>query len=140
VRPPAFLATKLAPPKTQRLPLLKKGTRKAHRNPRLRASVPRLPPGLPLPCPPALKLLPLPRKSLRLPPATSLRPLSPRGKTLRQTLRRRHTQRNLRSCCWLPALLAAKEPAVDVAVASVEATEASAVLSEAPVVAEGAEV
>jgi hypothetical protein len=32
------------------------------------------------------------------------------------------------------------EPAVDAAVASVEATEASAVLSEAPVVAEGAEV
>jgi hypothetical protein len=32
------------------------------------------------------------------------------------------------------------EPAVNAAVASVEATEASAVLSEAPAVAEGAEV
>jgi hypothetical protein len=33
VRPLAFLTTKLAPPKTRRLPLLKKGAGKAHWNP-----------------------------------------------------------------------------------------------------------
>jgi hypothetical protein len=63
VRPPALLTTKLAPPKTRRLPLLKKGTGKARRNPRLRASVPKLPTGWPLSCPPALKLLLLPKRS-----------------------------------------------------------------------------
>jgi hypothetical protein len=70
VRPPAFLKTKLAPPKTRRLPLPKKGTGETRRNPRLRGSMPRRPRGLPLSRPPALKLLLLPRKRSRLPSAT----------------------------------------------------------------------
>jgi hypothetical protein len=60
--------------------------------------------------PTVLEAAPAAEEELAPAPGDVVAAAVPAGEELRQTLRRRHTQRNLRPRCWLPALLEAKDP------------------------------
>jgi hypothetical protein len=60
--------------------------------------------------PAGLEAAPAAEEEVAPAPGDAVAAAVPRGKALRQILRKRHTQRNLRPRCWLPAPLAAKDP------------------------------
>jgi hypothetical protein len=107
-RSPALPAMRLALLKTRRRRPPKKSARTMHRNLQLKSSAPRLLRRLLLSrlLPP--KLLLLLTLSLRLCPASPLRPPPPPKRALEQTLRRRRMSRSSRLHCWPSALPSAR--------------------------------